>query len=671
MALGEDPIAGVQRDLRLDRADPRAAPAGAGGALGALVGDGPSLLRAPALVQEVGEVDVGRAHLRQAPVGDRQLERLAQLARAAVDLAEGHERGPHGVERAAARRGLAGRLGRVQRRPGRLDGAAMAAAEHEELRPQAEQHRALGAAVLLVGEQRQAALERGQAALGGAQPPAHVGEALEQVGGTVTIGRLVDLAQRRLVERLGAGLVVVRVGGLGEQRRVVDARQRLGVGHARPQLQGALVQGRRLAVGMDLIGLVGRPHGGGEGRRLVAGREVVVGDARRQPRAAPLRLHAVLERPGQREVQFGVLAGQQVVVDDLAQERVAEGVVALVVGRDDVAGRRLAQGLAQRARLEARGLGQQRVVQAATGRDHAQHLLGVLRERLDADHERVAQRRGQLAAPVEAGGQQLLGEERVALAARVHARDAPVVGGGAEDVLQLLGQLGARERRELDAARARPALELGQQWAQRVAAVELVRAVGRDEQHALGAQAAREEGEEGARRGVGPVKVLDRQHHGLVAPEQVEQREQRLEHARLRRLVAVHDRGRRRRRELGEEAREPGPRGRAELVEHRVAVAREGSQGGDDWGVGELVVAEGHALAADDAGLGRERSALELLQEPRLAYARLTRDERERRPAGGSVGQRRLQLRELSAAADESAARHARGHGSSIARHRR
>jgi hypothetical protein len=139
----------------------------------------------------------------------------------------------------------------------------------------------------------------------------------------------------------------VRVGGLGQQRGVVDARQRLGLGHARPQLQGALVQSGRLAVGVDLVGLVGRPHGGGEGRRLVTGRQVVMGDAGRQPRAATLRLHAVLERPGQREVQLGVLAGQQVVVDDLAQQRVAEGVVALVVGGDHVAGGRLAQGLAQ------------------------------------------------------------------------------------------------------------------------------------------------------------------------------------------------------------------------------------------------------------------------------------------------------------------------------------
>ena len=388
-------------------------------------------------------------------------------------------------------------------------------------------------------------------------------------------------------------------------------------------------------------------------------------------RAAALRLHAVLERAREREVQLGVLAGQQVVVDDLAQEGVAEGVVALVVGCDHVAGRRLAQGLAQRARLEARGLRQQGVVQAATRGDHAQDLLGVLRERLDADHERVAQRRRQLAAAVEAGGQQLLGEERVALAARVHARDAPVVGGGAQDVLELLGQLGAREGHELDAPRARPALELGQQRAQRVAAVQLVGAVGGDEQDALGAQAARQEGEEGARGGVGPVQVLDRQQDGLVTAEQVEQRQQRLEDARLRRLVAVHDRRRRGGRELGEQAREPGPRGRAELVEHRVAVAREGSQGGDDGGVGELVIPEGDALSADDTGLGRERSALQLLEEPRLAYARFTRDEGERRPAGGSVGQRRFQLRELSAAADEPAARHARGHGSSIARHRR
>jgi hypothetical protein len=201
--------------------------------------------------------------------------------------------------------------------------------------------------------------------------------------------------------------------------------------------------------------------------------------------------------------------------------------------------------------------------------------------------------------------------------------------------------------------------------------MQLVGPVGGDQQHALGAQAACQEGEEGARGGVGPVEVLDRQQDRLFAPEVIEQGQQRLEDARLSGRVTIVDRHRGGRGELGEQAREPGPRGRAELVEHGVAVAREGSQGGDDGGVGELVLPEGDAVSADDACLSRERSALQLLQQARLAYARFTRDERERRPAGGSVAQSCLQLRELSAASDEPAARHARGHGSSIARHRR
>jgi hypothetical protein len=111
------------------------------------------------------------------------------------------------------------------------------------------------------------------------------------------------------------------------------------------------------------------------------------------------------------------------------------------------------------------------------------------------------------------------------------------------------------------------------------------------------------------------VQVLDRQQHRLVAPELVQEGEQRLEDARLRRRVAVHDGERGGRRELGEEAREPGPRGRAELVEHGVAVAREGSQGGDDGGIWELVLPEGDAVPADDACISRERSALQLLQQ--------------------------------------------------------
>ena len=60
-----------------------------------------------------------------------------------------------------------------------------------------------------------------------------------------------------------------------------------------------------------------------------------------------------LERPRQRQVQLGALARQEVVVDGLAQQRVAEH-VAVALGDDDVARDRLAQPVAQRARLHAR-----------------------------------------------------------------------------------------------------------------------------------------------------------------------------------------------------------------------------------------------------------------------------------------------------------------------------
>ena len=55
----------------------------------------------------------------------------------------------------------------------------------------------------------------------------------------------------------------------------------------------------------------------------------MVGDRGRAVRAAPALVpRALLERERDRAVQLGVLARQEVVVDDLAQQRVAEAVEA-------------------------------------------------------------------------------------------------------------------------------------------------------------------------------------------------------------------------------------------------------------------------------------------------------------------------------------------------------
>src|SRR6478672_13867351 len=99
----------------------------------------------------------------------------------------------------------------------------------------------------------------------------------------------------------------------------------------------------------------------------------------------------------------------------------------------------------------------------------------------------------------------------MALGARVHPLDQIIRGRGAEQVIELLGELFARQRRQFDPAAARVALELGQQWSQRVPAMHLVWAVGGDHEDPLATQAAPEEYDECARGPVRPMQILDRE----------------------------------------------------------------------------------------------------------------------------------------------------------------
>ena len=181
----------------------------------------------------------------------------------------------------------------------------------------------------------------------------------------VGVGRA-RLAQRLVEQRYASGVigVAVRAGGPHQQVDVVEAvavGQRLGLGDALPQLQRTLQQ-----LGGVGLGVGGGRRVGGADRRpqrlgLVAGAMEVVGDRRREPRAAVSR-QPRLQRACDRAVQLGALAGQQVVVDDLAQQHVAERVAVAVVDGDDVAGDRVAQRGPQRGVVEHLELLQQRVV---------------------------------------------------------------------------------------------------------------------------------------------------------------------------------------------------------------------------------------------------------------------------------------------------------------------
>jgi len=409
------PFARLDRELRAQDEQPEVV--GAQLELEAFVGDRPRLAQPAGQVQRVGEVDVGRALLpeRAAVLGQR--ERLAQRRRALVDVAESHERAPERVERAGAQLLVAERIGHRERLARDGDRVDELASQHEGLRARVEQRAALRRD-LAGRQQRQRVLAGGQRLLAAAEVPLRVVQRLQQARGTAWLLALVDERQRRPGQRLladGVAVEVVGLGGAPEQRRAVGARERLRVGDAIEELDRALEQRRRLAVGVNALGGAGGEHRRAQRRRLVAGRGEVVGDLGGEVDAQPLALGARLERLREAQVERRALPGQEVVVHHLAQQRVAEAIAPVGVDGDDVVGHRLAQRLAQGRRLEAGPGAQELVVELLAHGNDAQDLLRGRGQPLDAHHERVAERRGQRAPAVESGCQQLLDEEWVTL----------------------------------------------------------------------------------------------------------------------------------------------------------------------------------------------------------------------------------------------------------------
>ena len=280
-----------------------------------------------------------------------------------------------------------------------------------------------------------------------------------------------------------------------------------------------------------MLGGIRGPKRRGERRRLVTRLEIVVRDLRGDDRVSALGVEAQLERRGEAAVQLGALAGKQVVGDDLAEQRVAKAVLSAAVGDDDVSLRRLAQRRPQHRRRGVGRFGERVVPQRAADGQHAQDVLGRRLEPLHADHQRVAQTRGQRAMAIEPGGQQLFGEKRVSLAAHIQAVDEVVLRCRSQNVLQQPAEFVAGQRDELDTAGLRRTLELGKERPKRMAPMHLVRAIGRDDEDPLAPQVASQEREECARRAVGPMDVLEPQEQRLVASQPVDEPDQRLEHA--------------------------------------------------------------------------------------------------------------------------------------------
>ena len=168
----------------------------------------------------------------------------------------------------------------------------------------------------------------------------------------------------------------------------------------------------------------------------------------------------------------------------------------------------LAQCLVQIELVQAGNLAQRGVRDRPVGdRDQPQQPLGIGTEPLQPGEQNLRQPGRQLRA-LGAGGQQFLGEERIALGSLDHLGDdrrrQRSLGQGLDERLRI----GRAERWQLDPLDALCPDQLGQRRPQRMAAVEVLFAVAGQDQQLLRPQPGDQEGQQVPSRAVGPVQVL-------------------------------------------------------------------------------------------------------------------------------------------------------------------
>ena len=201
-----------------------------------------------------------------------------------------------------------------------------------------------------------------------------------------------------------------------------------------------------------------------------------------------------LDRLGVAGVQPGVLAGQQVVVHRLADQRVPELVAAVGVDDDQLGGDDGAQ-----RRLERRPRRSRRPGRAARGRTAVPPTAATRSTRWAGSGSRstrASSRSRRLSgcrrSAGSAGGGELLDEERVALGALVDGVDRSRGSGSAPSRWASISAVPSRSSRSsVEPLHAADPVELGQERPQRVAAVQLVGAVGGDQQQPCGSRAER------------------------------------------------------------------------------------------------------------------------------------------------------------------------------------
>ncbi len=536
------------------------------------------------------------------------------------DLAHGHDHQPTGVGRVVARQ-----LRHRQQLAGEPDAVAVPRGHHGEPRAARQDRESLGC---VRRDERQRALVRLPRERPVGRRPRAVAEQRVRERGPHGFAPLVQIGQALLGQLHGAGVAARQARRLGrplQQRVQVQPGQAGRIRRVRPAPQRPLVVrvglGRRERRARRLTGT----HGRHERLGHLARRVPVVGQLGRRGPAG--------QQPRDPGVGLPALAGQQVGVDRLADQRVPER-VGVLAGRDQLS---VVDEVSHRGIDVRPGKRCQLVVEhgAADHRRQPGERARALGQPGQPGDHHLADRLRHLAA-CRPRGHQFFGEERVALRANQQQLHHLA---GRLDAEQAAGECrGLRlvEWRQPQPLGVRHAGQLGHHARHRVVAGDLAAAVRADLQHGRVAQRALQEHEQVAGGRVGPVQVLEHQHHRPAGAGN------RVGHA--AELGGPVGRTRR-----GEE--EPGDRAER-LVERRVGDVR----------------LELQTAARQHGGAARRRPVGELLDQPGLADPRVALDQHQAAGPGGDVGQGVVQHGQLASPADEFRHRHPSRHALSIPR---
>ena len=403
-----------------------------------------------AVVERLDQVHVRAADVVRGPGLPPDLERVADRDHPVGARAEQREVTPVGVQGVTLlgpRIDLPGDRDRLLAEGGRF---GVAINQHQDLAEARERTRPFGRRPVGRGDCHGLAVGL-EGAGHVAEHPQAAPELLAQDACSERVGDPVDATVGFLAVRNGAPVIGRQVrclARLAQQLDPVEAGDCRWIVDVVPEIERTFVLDQ---CGTERV----RPHcrlGGADGRCersvvLPGGGPVVrqLGPAARFRSAADGR--SLLERLGEGPMQGASLAGQQVVVHDLLDERVAECIALhAVAGLDDeeVAADRGAESFEQFVLGQAGDLGEQLVLDAPAGDcGHAQHGRCCLRHCGNVSEEDLAERRreARAGAALAARSQQLLGEERVAVRAAVDIRHELGVGLRAEDCVEQRGDL--------------------------------------------------------------------------------------------------------------------------------------------------------------------------------------------------------------------------------------